>query len=311
MPLYSHLRPGATFMARFLVCLLVCASTRLHAAAGDDTDSTVIAKVGETDVTASEIRAAIQNLDANTQAAAVRDPAALSQVVRGILAQRLVLKEALANKWDQSPAVTAALERLRDNAIAQTYLQSVSMPPESYPSEAELQTAYDANKAQLLVPRRFDLAQIFIKDPKGADASSSAKAQLKLEAARKALAKRGADFAAIATADSDDPQSAAKGGELGWVVESRIQPAIRSQLGTLAKGSISEPVRLDDGWHIIKVLEVKGPYTPALGEIRGELSQKMRAERARANGQQYVAKLLEQNPVQINELALSKVLKQP
>ena len=37
----------------------------------------------------------------------------------------------------------------------------------------------------------------------------------------------------------------------------------------------------------------------------------MRSERARANSQQYVAKLLQDNPVQINELALSKVLKQP
>jgi hypothetical protein len=37
----------------------------------------------------------------------------------------------------------------------------------------------------------------------------------------------------------------------------------------------------------------------------------MRAERARAISQQYVAKLMQDNPVQINELALSKVLKQP
>ena len=311
MPRPFSLRPVSLLLAAPLsICLLLCVSTRLHAA-DDDTGSTVIARVGDAQVTAAEIRADIQNLDANAQAAAERDPAALSEIVRAILAQRLVLKEALGKKWDQNPAVTAALDRLRANAIAQTYLQSVSKPPDSYPSDTELQAAYDANKAQLLIPRQFDLAQVFVKNPKGADATTVAKAQVKLDAVRKALAKHGADFAAIASAESDDPSSAAKGGELGWLAETRIQPEIRSQLGSLVKGAISQPIRLDDGWHVLKVVDVKEPYTPSLDEIRVQLSQKMRAERARANSQQYVAKLMQDNPVQINELALSKVLKQP
>jgi parvulin-like peptidyl-prolyl isomerase len=271
----------------------------------------VIARVGDTQVTAAEIRTAIQNLDASTQAAVARDPSALSQVVRAILAQRLILKEALAKKWDQDPAVDAELARLRDSAISQTYLQSVSKPPDSYPSDTEVQAAYDANKGQLLVPRQFDLAQIYIKIPKGSDPFTASKAQVKLDAVRKALAKKDADFAAIASAESDEPDSAAKGGVLGWLAETRIQPEIRSQLGALTKGTVSPPIRLDDGWHIIKVLDVKDPYTPTLDEIRPQLAQKLRADRAHANSQQYVARLLEANPVQINELALSKVLKQP
>ncbi len=291
------------------ICLLLCPVRGLKAAASDD--SAVIARVGDSDVTAGEIRAAIQNLDANTQAAAARDPAALNQVVRAVLTQRLILKEALDNKWDQDPAVTAALVRLRDSAIAQTYLQSVSKPPDSYPSDDELQAAYDANKSQLLVPRQFDLAQIYVKDIKGSDPAADATAQLKLDAIRKALGKRDADFAAIARADSEEPASAAKGGDLGWLAENRIQPEIRSQLGTLATGSITAPIRLDDGWHILKVIDVKEPYTPALPEIRPQLIQQMRNERAREDSQQYIAKLLKDNPVQINELNLSNVLKQP
>jgi parvulin-like peptidyl-prolyl isomerase len=231
--------------------------------------------------------------------------------VRLILAQRLVLKEALQKKWDQNPAVVDALNQVRNNAIAQTYLQSVSVPPSTYPSDAEMQTAYDTNKKQLLVPRQYEVAQIFITDPKGADETTQAKAKVKLEAVSKALAKHGADFAAIARADSDEAQSAAKGGELGWLMETRIQPEIRAQLGTLAKGSVTQPIRLDDGWHVLKVLDEKEPYTPTLEEIKPQLAQKMRAEKAQQNSQEYLAKLLQDNPVQINELALSKVLKGP
>ena len=290
-----------------LAAICLCAVPRLQAA--QEAGSTVVARVGDTDVTADEIHAAILNLDANTQAAAARDPASLNQVVRAILTQRLILKEALDNKWDQDPSVAAALARSRDNVIAETYLQSISKPPDTYPSDAELQAAYDENKDQFLVPRQYRLAQIYIKAPKGSDPSYAARGEVKLDGIRKALGKRDADFAAIARAESDEPDSAAKGGELGWLGENRIQPEIRTQLGSLTKGSVTEPIRLDDGWHILKVLEVKEPYTPGLAEIRPQLIQQMRDERARANSQQYIAKLLQANTVQINELNLSKVLK--
>ena len=65
----------------------------------------VIARVGGNDVTAEELRAAVASLDARSQAAVARDPALLGQTVRAILANRLVLKEALSKKWDQQPAI--------------------------------------------------------------------------------------------------------------------------------------------------------------------------------------------------------------
>ena len=61
----------------------------------EDADSTVVARVGDTEVTAGEIRADIQNLDPKTQAAAASDASASESDFRGILTQRLVVKEAL------------------------------------------------------------------------------------------------------------------------------------------------------------------------------------------------------------------------
>ena len=114
----------------------------------------VIAQVGGSDVTAEELRAAVASLDARSQAAVARDPALLGQTVRAILANRLVLKEALSKKWDQQPAIVAQLARARENVIIESYLNSVSAPPENYPSEADIKSVYDANAGALLVPRR-------------------------------------------------------------------------------------------------------------------------------------------------------------
>jgi hypothetical protein len=58
----------------------------------------------------------------------------------------------------------------------------------------------------------------------------------------------------------------------------------------------------------LKVIDIKEPYTPALDEIRSALAQQLRNEKAQSNSQAYLAKLLQQTPVAINELALSKVL---
>lgn len=272
-------------------------------------DSGVIARFGDTEVKFDDMRASIESLDAREQAALARDPSLLNQVVRTFLVRRVVLKEALAKKWDQESAVAAQIQRARDNTIVETYLQSVSKPADTYPSDAEVQSAYESRKAQLLVPRQFRLAQIFIALPKAADKTTTDKAQSKLEAVKKSLRQSGADFAAIAKANNEEPESASRGGEIGWLAENQVQPEVRPQVTSLSKNTTSEAIRLEDGWHILKVLEIKEAYTPTLDELRSQLVQQLRNEKAQSNSQAYLAKLLQQSPVAINELALSKLLK--
>jgi peptidylprolyl isomerase len=229
--------------------------------------------------------------------------------VRALLASRIVLREAVNQKWDQRPDVALQLKRVHDSALTELFLEAMSKPPESYPSETELQAAYDANKSAFLVPRQFRIAQIFIAAPKGADKVVEDKARKKLEDVQRRLKQKPADFAALATTESDEPEAAKHASELPWLPESQIMPDIRTQIAGLAKDAIGEPVRLDDGWHIVKLVDTKAAYTPALSEIRDPLTQRMRAERALLNRRAYLAKLLEQNPAALNELALSKLLK--
>jgi parvulin-like peptidyl-prolyl isomerase len=294
-----------------LIACLLTAGNCIYAAGAPDSsgpEANVIARVGDTEVKLDEIRSTIDSLDAKEQAALARDPSLLNQTVRTLLMRRVVLKEALAKHWDTEPAVATLIQRARDNTVVESYLQSVSKPPDSYPSETELQAAYDAKKSQLLVARQFRVAQIFVALPKNADKASTEKAQTKLDTIKKSLHQPGADFATVAKSNSEEPESAARGGELGWLSETQIQPEVRSQLGSLTKNSISEPIKLDDGWHILKVIDIKEAYTPTLDEIRSALAQQLRNEKAQANSQAYLGKLLQQTPVAINELALSKVL---
>lgn len=268
-------------------------------------DAAGLAKVGNEEVSVGTIRKQMEGLSESEREALRRDAAALNQYVRSLLTQQLILREAKEKNWEQNKVVAERMELLRDSVIATTYLESAGAVPEAYPSEAELQAAYEANKNALKVPKSWKLAQIFIADPKGA---SKPEAADKLAKAKAAVAAKDADFAAVAAAKSEEPTSAAKGGEIGWLADEQVQPTIRAVLPKLALGAVSEPIQLDDGWHIIKVLDSREAYTPTLEQIRVQLAARLKADRARALTQDYLTKLIKENPIAINEMALPNLL---
>jgi peptidylprolyl isomerase len=267
----------------------------------------VVARAGAAEVTGDELRTYLDSLAPAERAALAKDPTLLAQVARAYLARQAVLREAQARKWDARPEVKAQLDRVRDETLEALYVQAISQPPEGYPSAAEVQAAYDANRKAFDVPRQWRLAQIFVAAPKGA-AAEEEKARRRVEEIKRLLAVKGADFAAVAMAHTDEKEAVARGGEIGWLAEAQLVPGLRPVVSALAKGAIAEPVQLDDGWHVVRVLETKEPSTRPLPEVREALVARLRADRAQANRQAYLARLLEQAPPAINELALGKLV---
>jgi len=272
-------------------------------------DSVIIAKVGESEVKAEDIKPFLDKLPLREQLQLEHDPAALNDFVRRMIIQQLVYKEALSKRWEQQSQVAAQLEQLRQQAITQSYLQSLATPPQDYPSQSDLQTAYESLKKgnALLVPKQYHLAQIYIACPNGADKSIVEKAQEKVDSVMKAL-KGGGEFSAVAKSQSDEQAAAQRGGDLGWLPENQIQPEIRSAVATLSKGGTTEAIRTNDGWHILKLVEVKEPYTASLDEVKTAIANEMRKQRAQVLAKAYLAKLLQQNPVTLNEIAVSKLI---
>ncbi len=281
-------------MKSFILILLLV-SVSLHA----DT-APVLGKAGDIEITGSEIREIVAGLEAEQQTALAKDPAALGQFVRALLVQRLVLEQALDKKWDQDPAVIAKLVRARESALTESFLQTASLPEPGYPNEAELIEAYEASKSKLLLPRGYKLAQIYI-----------AKDKAKLDNIQKQLKAKNADFAALARTTSEEATSAAQGGEIGWLTEDQIQPEIRAKLPDLTKGSVTDPVKLQDGWHILKLLDLREPRTPELDEIRDSFVTQLRADRSRIKRQEYLAGLVKEHPLAINEIELTKAAAKP
>ena len=92
--------------------------------------------------------------------------------------------------------------------------------------------------------------------------------------------KNGADFATLAKQKSKDP-GAAEGGDLGYFTKEQMVPEFAEAAFKLDKGQISDPVKTQFGWHIIKVEDKRIKPTPTFDEVKGQL-QNYVARRAQA-----------------------------
>lgn len=84
-------------------------------------------------------------------------------------------------------------------------------------------------------------------------------------------AKKGGNFEDLAKKFSEDDASKAKGGDLGWIVEGQTVPEFQKVAFSLPKGEISDLVKTEYGFHIIKVLDHETAHTKSFEEVRDEI----------------------------------------
>ncbi|MFZ4483320.1 MAG: peptidylprolyl isomerase [Chthoniobacterales bacterium] len=262
-------------------------------------DDAVVAKVGSREIKAAEISPYLAALRPDERTALFANKEELARFVRAILLRQAVLQEATEAGWDKRPEVVTGLARTRDQFVVESYLAEVAKVPADYPSEDELKKTYEAEKEKLTVPRRFELSQIYIAGQPG-DAAAKKKAD---ELAAQ-LKGRPDDFGRLARENSNEQASAARDGKIGWLPEDQIAPEIRKAISGLSKGQITPAVEGRDGYHIVRVDEVRAAGPASFEEVRKDLASLLRERRAAQNREAHISTLLERQPVSVNEIAL-------
>ena len=106
----------------------------------------------------------------------------------------------------------------------------------------------DASKAAPQMVTQYHARHILVRTDEGV---SDAVAKAKIDTLRARLAG-GADFASVAQQGSDDPNSAGKGGDLGWFTQDSYGPEFGAQVAGLQDGQVSAPFKSQAGWHIVQ-----------------------------------------------------------
>jgi peptidyl-prolyl cis-trans isomerase D len=133
-------------------------------------------------------------------------------------------------------------------------------------SDDELRTYYNAHIDEYKVENRVHAEHILFKTVGKTDAEVSEIRQRAEDVLKQA--KHGGSFEDLAKKYSEDDQSKPKGGDLGWIVEGQTVPEFQQVAFSLPKGSVSDLVKTQYGFHIIKVLDRETAHTKSLEEVR-------------------------------------------
>ncbi|ACJ29961.1 PpiC-type peptidyl-prolyl cis-trans isomerase [Shewanella piezotolerans WP3] len=139
-------------------------------------------------------------------------------------------------------------------------------------TEADAKTYYDENKVQYLQPEKRLAAHILI----GLDEDN---AEEKAEAIYQKL-QNGEDFAALAKAESQDTFSGEQGGQLDWFEAGVMEPEFDAALFALDKGSYSNVVKTNFGYHIIKALDIQAGAEAPFADVKEKIIAQLQEQQA-------------------------------
>jgi len=184
-------------------------------------------------------------------------------VIDKLALQMIVAQQATTKGLDKTPEVTDELELTRQsilaNAFVQDYIKTNAVTDDVLKAEYDKMKAQSGSeyKARHILVQTEDEAKAIIaklnKDPK--------------------------QFDALAKAQSKDPGSKDKGGDLGWFNARTMVPEFSAAVAKLEKGKFTaEPVKSQFGYHVIMLDDTRATQLPTLEEVKPQLSQQVQQQ---------------------------------
>jgi peptidyl-prolyl cis-trans isomerase C len=273
--------PALLRRAGVLAAALALALAAAGPVAAQDKDP-VVAKVNGVEIHQSDLAVAEEEAG---QLPPMTPDAKKDYLVQFMADMILVSKAAEAEKLADSPEFKRHMEVARRKLLMAELLQSVGK--KALTDEA-MHKVYDDAVKQMGEQKEVRARHILIRAAPGDEkADKAAEDKIKATIAR---LKKGEDFEKVAKEVTEDPSGKANGGDLGYFTKDQMVPEFAEAAFKLNKGDISEPVKTQFGWHVIKVEDSRVKPPPTFDEVKpqienyvtrkaqADLVQKLRAE---------------------------------
>jgi len=181
----------------------------------------------------------------------------------------LIAKAAEAKKIPDTAEFKQRLAFARNKALMEAVLGEESKAAVTEPALRKIYE--DATKNMGGQPEVHARHILFrVNDPNDQAASKAAEDKVKNTIAR---IKKGEDFATLAKALTEDPSGKQDGGDLGYFTREQMVPEFSEVAFKLEKGQVSDPVKTQFGWHVLKVEDKRMREPPPFDKVRGEIEQ--------------------------------------
>ena len=215
----------------------------------------VIAEVNSGTITTGDFDRELKNLPEYLKAMA-DTPQGRKEMLDTMIIRELILQQAAKDGLDKGPELEAKLQDLKKRLVVESFLKK-KVEIESNVSDDDLKKFYEQNKDKFKSGEQIKASHILVKTEKEA---KDILAQL----------KAGGNFEELAKKHSAD-SSAAKGGDLGWFGKGSMVPVFEKAALSLKEGQISDVVKSDFGYHIIKLTGKRPAGTRPFEEVKEQI----------------------------------------
>ena len=230
----------------------------------------VLAKVNGAEIRQSDVTLAEEELGPSL---AQMDPATKKEnVLAFLIDMKIVAKAAEARKIEDGEDFKARLAFTKNRLLMDNLLAAEG---KAATTPDAMKKVYEDAAKQIAGEQEVHARHILVETE---DEAKAIEAEL----------KKGADFATLAKTKSKDP-GAADGGDLGFFTKDQMVPEFSTVAFALEPGKISDPVKSQFGWHVIKVEEKRARKAPDFEQVRPQIETYV-TRKAQA---EYVAKLRE------------------
>src|ERR1700752_4494743 len=230
----------------------------------------VLAKVNGSEIRQSDIALAEEELGPSL---AQMDPSTKKEnVLAFLIDMKIVAKAAEDKKIEDRDDFKARLAFARNRLLMDNLLAAEG---KAATTQEAMKKVYDEAAKQIEGEQEVHARHILVENE---DEAKAIAAEL----------KKGADFAELAKKKSKDP-GASDGGDLGFFTKDQMVPEFSAVAFTLEPGKISDPVKSQFGWHVIKVEEKRNRKAPDFEQVKAQIETYV-TRKAQAD---YVAKLRE------------------
>ena len=215
----------------------------------------VLAEVNGGSITTGDFNRELKNLPEYLKAMA-DTPEGRKEMLDTMVIRELILQQATKDGLDKGADIEEKLRDLKKRLIVESFLKK-KVETESQVSDADLQKFYEQNKEKFKTGEQIRASHILVKTEK------EAKDIL-------AKIKAGGNFEELAKKNSVD-SSAAKGGDLGWFGKGSMVPVFEKAALALKEGQVSDVVKSDFGFHIIKLTGKRAAGIRPLEEVKDQI----------------------------------------
>lgn len=283
-------------MKRLLVLAGVITSVFLFACSKGGGQKAVVARVGSTAITQEDVSRELNALPGRIQGI-FQGPEGVARFVDELVKKEILYQEAKKKGLENNPEFIKKVEDFKKLTLISTLLEK-EIEEKAKVTDKDLKDYYDANKKTFAANSQVRASHILVK--------TEADARKLLE-----QIKKGGNFANIARANSIDKGSAKNGGDLGFFSRGQMVPEFEKAAFSLKAGEVSDVVKTQYGFHIIKVTDRKEGNTVEFEKVKDVLAQKLTAEKQKQVFDNYVNDLKNSYKVEVNKEAIAKMTAEP